>query len=156
MVVKILYIEDDPRAARMIHKMLSGTGYELSHVTTGLAGIEAAKTVKPNLILADMRLPDMNGEKMVPRIREADCCKDTPIIALTANTMRGDKEACLEAGCTDYLAKPVIRAELLNMIAHLLAAAKQSKTATDSSNSTYNATKHDKLSNSDKKDGTAE
>jgi|GEM_PF-4531013 len=72
MTVKILYIEDDPRAARMIHKVLSGTGYELSHVTTGLAGIEAAKTVKPNLILADMRLPDMNGEKMVPRIRETD------------------------------------------------------------------------------------
>ena len=120
MIHKILYIEDNLRAARVMQKILDNLHYDLTIVHTGLSGINAAKSIKPDLILADMRLSDMNGEEMVPRIRQITHCKDIPIIAVTSNTMSGDREACLDAGCTEYLAKPVMRTELLNMLTRLL------------------------------------
>jgi len=100
--------------------MLTGLDYSLDVVYTGKAGIEAAKAMLPDLILADMRLPDMTGLVMVSQIKTCDECQDIPIIAVTANTMSGDREACLAAGCDDYLSKPVTRTELLNALARHL------------------------------------
>lgn len=120
MVYRLLYIEDDKHAVRIVTKMLTGLNYSLSVVHTGRAGIDAARGMKPDLILADMRLPDMTGLAMVSHIKACEECQDIPIIAVTANTMSGDRNACLEAGCDDYLSKPLMRTELMNaLVRHL-------------------------------------
>lgn len=155
MAIKILYIEDDPQSIRLVQRMLSHLDYEITHVSTGLAGIEAAKSMHPDLILADIRLPDMSGVEMVHRIRQDVGNDDIPIVALTANNMSGDKETYIEAGCTGYLAKPILRVELCTMISHLLEETDRANLATVGYSSTYNSQNHDTLSISDKKDGAA-
>ena len=80
---------------------------------------------KPDVILMDVMMPEMDGIETTRRIREQVEMKNVPIIALTALAMAGDRERCLEAGMNDYLSKPVKLKELLNLIEHYLKSGKE-------------------------------
>ena len=118
---KILYVEDNPQNMRLVRKILTAAGYEVIEATNGLSGIATAEREKPDLILMDVNLPDINGLEATTRLKAMEASIATiPVIALTANAMHGDRENCLAAGCDGYLAKPVMKNELLNTVAIFL------------------------------------
>lgn len=117
---KILYVEDNPQNMRLVRKILVAAGYEVIEATSGLAGIASAERDNPDLILMDVNLPDINGLEATSRLKAMPVISEIPIIALTANAMHGDRENCIAAGCDGYLAKPVMKNELLNTVALFL------------------------------------
>ena len=134
---RILYVEDNPQNMRLVRKILVAAGYDVIEATNGLSGIAMAEQEKPDLILMDVNLPDINGLEATTRLKASPHAA-IPIIALTANAMHGDRENCLAAGCDGYLAKPVMKNELLNTVALFL---KHSPvTAPTNSNSTSSTT----------------
>ena len=116
----ILYIEDNPQNMRLVRKMLKGGGYEMIEASDGRSGVKLALEVKPDLILMDINLPDIDGIEATRNLKDNDSCADIPVIALTANAMHGDRERFMAAGCDGYIAKPITRNELLNTIAYFL------------------------------------
>lgn len=120
MARKILYIEDNPQNMRLVRKMLSGGGYEIIEASTGEGGYALALKEKPDLILMDINLPDVDGLQVTARLKAMPDMRHIPIIALTANAMYGDKERFTAGGCDGYIAKPVTRNELLNTVAYFL------------------------------------
>ncbi len=117
---RILYVEDNPQNMRLVRKILTAAGYEVLDASTGYAGIALAAREQPDLILLDLSLPDINGLDAAARMKEIPHLAWIPVIALTANSADGDRERCLSAGCNGYLAKPVMKNELLHTIAAFL------------------------------------
>jgi len=125
MAARILYVEDNAQNMRLVRKILTATGYTVLEAVDGLSGLSVAAAEKPDLILMDVNLPDISGLEATGRLK-ADATTQhipvialtahIPVIALTANAMHGDRENCLAAGCDGYLAKPVMKAELLNAV----------------------------------------
>lgn len=109
--MNILYIEDNNLNFRLVQKMLKSE-HEVFGAINGGEGIKEVEELMPDLILLDINLPDFDGFKVQEIIREESRFNHIPIIALTANSMFGDRERILEAGFEDYLAKPVTRIEL--------------------------------------------
>lgn len=120
MPVRILYIEDNPQNMRLVGKMLKIGGYEMLEAVDGLSGVAAAAREKPDLILMDINLPDIDGLEATSRIKANPDTATIPVVALTANAMHGDRERFMASGCDGYLAKPVTKNELLNTVAHFL------------------------------------
>lgn len=120
MSAKILYVEDNPQNMRLVKKILMSVGYEVLEATEGLIGVAVAAREQPDLILMDVNLPDINGLEATARLKASPQLSWIPVIALTANAMHGDREHCIAAGCDGYLAKPVMKNELLNTIAMYL------------------------------------
>ncbi len=118
---KILYVEDNPLNLRLVRKMLEHAGYEVVGATDGLSGLAIAEEERPDLILMDINLPDIDGLEVTNRLKATTELAHIPVIALTANAMHGDRTYYLAAGCDGYVSKPVIKQELLNMIEHFLA-----------------------------------
>lgn len=104
---RILYVEDNFENRLFVRRVLEAMGYEMIEAHDGLSGIETAQAEMPDLILMDVGLPGMDGLETTSKMREIDTIKAIPIIALTANAMKGDRERCLEAGCDAYLQKPI-------------------------------------------------
>jgi CheY-like chemotaxis protein len=105
----ILVVEDDAQNSYLIQFILEKGGYEVEIVSDGeqaVAAVEAADT-KPDLILMDMLLPKMNGYEATRAIKGMPDAGSIPVIALTAYSMKGDRERILEAGCDGYIAKPI-------------------------------------------------
>jgi two-component system cell cycle response regulator DivK len=107
MGAKILYIEDNPDNRLLVRRILLVEDYEVVEAEDGPSGIEAALRERPDLILMDMNLPEMDGYELTRRLRELPELAGTPIIAMTANVMHGDREKSLEAGCDGYIPKPI-------------------------------------------------
>lgn len=103
---KILIIEDVEMNRDLLVQLLEDE-YELSEAVDGKQGLEMAAQVKPDLILLDISLPEMDGYEVAQRIRGDGDLKDTPIIAVSAHAMAGDAEKAMEVGCNDYLTKPI-------------------------------------------------
>jgi len=122
---KILYVEDNPQNMRLVRKILMAAGYDVLEAIDGLTGVATAARECPDLILMDVNLPDINGLEATARLKASPQLAWIPIIAVTANAMHGDREHCIAAGCNGYLAKPVMRIELLNTVATFM---NQSKT----------------------------
>lgn len=120
MALKILYVEDNPLNLRLVRRMLMPDGYVMIDASLARQGIELATKTHPNLILMDMNLPDMEGMDAVKIIKATPNLMHIPIIALTANSMCGDREYCLSAGCDGYIAKPISRKELLNVVTYFI------------------------------------
>lgn len=114
--MNILYIEDNPLNFRLVQKMLKHQ-HTVFGAMSGLDGLKEARELMPDLILLDINLPDFDGFKVQEQLRADSRFNHIPIIALTANSMFGDRERILDAGFDDYLAKPVTRLELTKTLA---------------------------------------
>ena len=116
----ILIVEDEPKNLKLVRDLLRVRGYTTIEATDGKQGVESAKDRKPDLILMDIQMPVMDGLEAT-RILKADATtKNIPVLALTSDAMKGDKEKILEAGCDGYLAKPLDIKELLEKVAEYL------------------------------------
>jgi two-component system cell cycle response regulator DivK len=114
MAYKILYIEDNPDNMRLIEKVLTTRGYEVYGAENGLEGVSLAEQLKPDMILLDINLSDIDGYEVARRIRSSHetSLHSVTMIAITANVLRGDAEKALEAGCDAYMPKPINIQEL--------------------------------------------
>lgn len=116
----VLYIEDNPLNMRLVKKYLQSMGIQMIEAVDGFSGLDMAMQSQPDLILVDVNLPDIDGLEVTRRLRSHDETSEMPIVALTANAMHGDRERCLNSGCDGYLAKPVSRVELVNVLRNYL------------------------------------
>jgi len=115
--IRILLAEDNPINQRVAVKILEKKSYKIDVVETGAAALQALEANKYNLVLMDVQMPEMDGFTATQKIRESDNhFKDIPIIAMTANAMKGDEEKCIAAGMDDYIAKPFKPQELYEVI----------------------------------------
>jgi CheY-like chemotaxis protein len=115
--VKILLVEDYKHSQIIVTRLLKKNNFEtIVVVENGLEAVEQVKKQKYDLILMDMQMPIMNGFEATEKIRSMPEYKDTPIIALTAFAMKGDREKCLDAGATDYIPKPIDSAEFIQKV----------------------------------------
>ena len=117
--MKILYVEDNDDNVYMLKNRLSRAGFTVVIATNGAQGIAMATSERPDLILMDLTLPDIDGEDVTRRLKADAATKGIPIIALTANAMSGDREKALAAGCNDFDTKPVELPRLLEKISAL-------------------------------------
>lgn len=104
---KILYIEDNPENRLLVRRILQAEGYTVVEAVDGPSGLESAASSPPDLILLDINLPEMDGYELVGKLRQIPGLAGTPIIALTAYALRGDRERILAAGCDGYIQKPI-------------------------------------------------
>lgn len=116
-VVKILLAEDYKHSQIIVTRLLKKNNFNhIVVVENGAEALEQVKNQKFDLILMDMQMPVMNGFEATEKIRMIPEYKDTPIIALTAFAMKGDREKCLEAGATDYIPKPIDSHEFIEKV----------------------------------------
>jgi len=115
---RILLVEDGESNRDLIRIVLENAGTHLICAENGKEGLEAFERETFDLILMDIQMPVMDGFTATRRLREQGCT--IPIVALTAHAMRGDREKCLAAGCTDYLAKPIEINQLLHKVSESL------------------------------------
>ncbi len=104
---RILVVEDNEQNIYMLTFMLKKHGFEVIQAMDGLSGIKMAIEQKPDLIIMDWNLPDINGIEVTKRLRENDALKILPIVFCTSNAMKGDREIALSAGATGYFEKPI-------------------------------------------------
>jgi two-component system cell cycle response regulator DivK len=103
----ILNIEDNIDNRMLIRRVLMAEGYKIVEAGNAGEGLEVLRSLHPDLILMDINMPDMDGYSLTARIRSIPGFENVPIVALTANVMRGDREKSLEAGCDGYIQKPI-------------------------------------------------
>lgn len=110
----VLYIEDNPDNMLLVKRVLESRGYTLLSAVNGLQGVQMAETMDVDLILVDINLPDIDGYEVARRLRHSSKSSlvYTPIIAITANALKGDAEKALAAGCDVYMSKPINIREL--------------------------------------------
>src|SRR5437870_5034035 len=104
---KILYIEDNRENRLLVRAVLEAAGYMIVDAEDGLAGIEAAIREEPSLILLDINLPGVDGYELVAILKSFPNLASTPVIAVTAYAMQGDRQRTLVAGCDGYIQKPI-------------------------------------------------
>jgi len=114
----ILCIEDHPDNMMLIRRLFRPDGYNLIEAETGVKGLSVAESQELDLVLLDINLPDIDGYEIARRIRSGSrpAMTQIPIIALTANAMKGDAEKAIRAGCTLYMSKPINIVELVEVV----------------------------------------
>ncbi len=117
---RILVIEDNADNRTLITDILSALAYTVIEAIDGEQGVAKAAAERPDLILMDLSLPQMDGWTATRQIKANPELAHIPIIALTAHAMVGDREKALEAGCDDYISKPIDLRELQNKLAQFL------------------------------------
>ena len=110
----VLYIEDNSDNMMLVKRALEARGYCLLEARNGLEGVEKAENEEVDLILLDINLPDIDGYEVARRLRNSgkSSLVYVPIIAVTANALKGDAEKALAAGCDVYMSKPINIREL--------------------------------------------
>ncbi|NTU65885.1 MAG: response regulator [Chloroflexi bacterium] len=120
-MAKILYIEDNPDNMQLVQRVITALGHQFLWAADGLSGISTVESERPDLILLDINLPDIDGHEVARRLRASKLkLLYVPIIAITANALKGDAEKALAAGCDVYLSKPVnireLRAQVMGFL----------------------------------------
>jgi CheY-like chemotaxis protein len=117
--MRILVAEDNADNLELMVRYLRRRGHEVLTAATGLEAVERTLSERPDLVLMDVSLPQMSGIEATKRIRSDTPIASTPIVAVTAHAMDGDRARCLEAGCSSYVSKPIDYAALDALIASL-------------------------------------
>ncbi len=110
---QILVVEDNELNMKLFRDVLQAKGYRTLEATTGAGAVELATAERPDLVLMDIQLPDIDGVEVLGRLRADERTASTPVLALTAQAMRGDRERFLAAGFDGYVSKPVNIVELV-------------------------------------------
>ncbi|MEN3338374.1 MAG: two-component system, OmpR family, operon response regulator KdpE [Acidobacteriota bacterium] len=113
MAARILIVDDEPNIIGTVSPLLRARGYDVSSAMTGRAGLDAAERIKPDLIVLDLGLPDMDGVSVCREVRQGS---SVPIVVLSARGAEADKVGALDAGADDYVTKPFGAQELLARI----------------------------------------
>jgi two-component system cell cycle response regulator DivK len=104
---KILYIEDNVENRILVKRVLEVEGYVVLEADDGIDGLRIIREEAPDLILIDINLPEIDGYEITTRLRQMEGLNSIPIVALTANVLKGDRERSLDAGCDGYIQKPI-------------------------------------------------
>ena len=120
---RILVVEDNPDNMYVMDRILTHNGYVVQQATSGEDALNLLATMPFDLILMDMQMPGLDGYAAVQALRGSPALANVPVIAVTANSMPGDRERSLGAGCTDYMSKPIDTRDLLRLVAHYLGGA---------------------------------
>ncbi len=114
---KVLVVDDDARNIFALTSLLEGHGIEVISSTNGRQAIELIQNTRDlSMVLMDIMMPDMDGYQTMAEIRKDPRFRTLPMLALTAKAMKGDREKCLDAGASDYIAKPVNTDQLLSLM----------------------------------------
>jgi two-component system cell cycle response regulator DivK len=116
----ILYIEDNPENRLLVKRVLEAEGYVVIEADSGMAGLSQAVATRPDLVLMDINLPEIDGYELTRRLKRMDHLAGVPVVAMTANVMKGDREKTLAAGCDGYIQKPIDVDQLPIQIARFL------------------------------------
>ena len=119
-MARILLVEDNEMNRDMLSRRLARRGYDVVIAVDGEQGVAMARSESPALILMDMSLPGLDGWEATRRIKAEVGLRHIPIIAITSHAMVGDEEKARQAGCDDYMAKPIHEDELLAKIRHFI------------------------------------
>jgi len=109
---RIAVVEDNPDNRLLVRVILEPL-YQVTEYENGFAALEGLPREKPDLVLLDVSLPEMDGTEVLRRLRADPCLRELPVLALTAHAMAGDREKYLAAGFDDYVSKPIIDERLL-------------------------------------------
>ena len=112
----ILVVEDIKTDAELLNDLLRLKGYDIKIVNRGADALEFVQKSPPDLILMDIQLPMMDGYEVTEKLKGDPKTKHIPIIAVTAYALQWDREKCLEAGCDEYMSKPIKTRELPRLI----------------------------------------
>ena len=119
--VKTILIADDKAAGReLVRTVLEKAGYNVVEANDGIEALQLANRVNPDLIILDLHMPGLDGFGVVKELRTLELFMASPIIALTASAMQGDKQRAMEAGFTGYITKPVSLSQLRTEVERLL------------------------------------
>ena len=116
MIRRILIVEDHEDNRRIMRDLLTSAGYAFVEAATGTEGMAMAKSYRPDLILMDMQLPELDGYEVTRRIKADPAFRHIPVIAVTSFALSGDDERAYEAGCAAYVTKPFSPRQLLAKI----------------------------------------
>lgn len=103
----ILYVEDNPENRLLVRRVLQAEGYSVLEAESAAGALELLHRQQPDLILMDINMPEVDGYTLTTQIKSIPGLERVPIVALTANVMKGDRERTLQAGCDGYIQKPV-------------------------------------------------
>ncbi len=103
----ILYVEDNPDNRSLIRRVLEAENYLVVEAINAKQALEKLESCDIDLVLMDINMPEMDGYTLTAKIREIEKFSKVPIVAVTANVMRGDREKSLGAGCDGYIQKPI-------------------------------------------------
>jgi len=104
---RLLIIEDNPNNRYLVTFLLTKGGHEVFEAETGSSGLDMAIKIKPDLILLDIQLPEMDGYTVMRHLKQHPQLKSIPIVAVTSYAMPGDRQKCLDAGAEGYIEKPI-------------------------------------------------
>ena len=113
---RILVVEDNMDTYELVHFILEKKGYETFLAVNGRDGVNAALKQKPDLIIMDMSMPEMDGWTATSLIKKDEMTRTIPLIALTAHALPGDRQRAMDAGCDEYITKPMDLDELVDAI----------------------------------------
>ena len=120
---KVLVVEDNELNMKLFTDLLLAQDYEVIGTADGLAALDLARELQPDLVLMDIQLPEVSGIDIIKWLKEDDTLKAIPVIAVTAFAMKGDEEKIRQSGCEAYVSKPIAVSDFLELVASFLDAA---------------------------------
>jgi len=125
---RILIVEDNMDNYELVRFILERAGYDVFLAVNGRDGVAAARLQKPDLILMDLTMPEMDGWLAAEKLKANEITKSIPLYALSAHTLPSDRKRALEAGCDGYVSKPIHMAGFLDVIEHAFRKNEKKKT----------------------------
>ena len=116
----VLVIEDNKDNMELITFILENNGYKTIKAETGQQGLDIAREARPEFIILDIQLPDIDGLEVVQKLRSSEIDGTIPIIAMTSFAMVGDREKMMAAGCNGYIEKPISPEKVMNQIRDII------------------------------------